>query len=388
MPAVTVSDFREAARRRLPHLFFEYLDGGSYSELTLARNVEDMQSLALRQRVMCDVSELNTAIELFGQSMAMPVALGPIGFAGMFARRGEVQAARAAHHRGLPFCLSTVGICSVEEVSEQAPVPPWYQLYMIRDREYMAELLKRVQACQCPVLVFTVDLPVAGARYRDVHSGMSGQPGLATSLKRVWQGVSRPAWLWDVQLRGRPHSFGNIADAVTENSGFSSFAGWVQRNFDPTVTWDDIAWVRERWPGPIVIKGILDPEDARQALHAGADGLVVSNHGGRQLDGVPSGVAALPAIVDTVAGQVPVLMDGGVRSGLDVLRALALGADACLLGRAWAYALAAGGEKEVARMLGIMRAELRVAMALTGCTDVRQAGRELLVGNAMTPGSS
>ncbi len=379
MVDVTIADYRRTAQKRLPRLFFDYLDGGSYSELTLARNVSDMQALALRQRVMCDVSELSTSTELFGQSMAMPVGLGPIGFAGMFARRGEVQAARAAHKAGVPFCLSTVGVCSVEEVTREAPVPPWYQLYMIRDRDYMAALLGRVQKSACPVLVFTVDLPVAGARYRDVHSGMSGPPGLRTSLRRVWQGVTRPAWLWDVQINGKPHSFGNIADAVTENSGFSSFAGWVQRNFDPTVTWDDIAWVRERWQGPIVIKGILDAEDAREALAAGADGIIVSNHGGRQLDGVPSGVAALPQIVDTVAGQVPVLMDGGVRSGLDVLRALALGADACLLGRAWAFPLAAGGEKAVSRMLGVMRAELRVAMALTGCTDVRTAGRHLLV---------
>lgn len=379
MVAVTVSDYREAARRRLPPLFFEYLDGGSYAELTLARNIDDMQALALRQRVMRDVSELSTDIELFGQKLALPLALGPIGFAGMFSRRGEVQAANAAARAGVPFCLSTVGICSVEEVSEKAPVPPWYQLYLIRDRAYMAELLARVEACHCPVLVFTVDLPVAGARYRDVHSGMSSPPGPITSLRRIWQGVTHPRWLWDVQVNGRPHVFGNIVDAVPDNSGFASFAGWVQRNFDPTVTWDDIAWVRERWKGPIVVKGILDRGDARQAIAAGADGVIVSNHGGRQLDGVPSSVAAMPDIVEAVDGEVPVLMDGGVRSGLDVLRALALGADACLLGRAWAFPLAAGGEKAVARMLGLIRAELKVAMALTGCTDVREAGRELLV---------
>lgn len=379
MVAVTVADYRKAARKRLPPLFFEYLDGGSYAEHTLARNVADMQELALRQRVMCDVSELSTGIELFGQQLAMPLALGPVGFAGMFARRGEVQAARAAHQAGVPFCLSTVGICSVEEVTEHSPVPPWYQLYMIKDRGYMAELIARVQTCQCPVLVFTVDLPVAGARYRDIHSGMAAAPGLATSINRIWQGISHPGWLWDVQLNGKPHTFGNIADAVAENSSFSSFAGWVQRNFDATVSWKDLEWVRERWQGPILIKGILDAEDARAAIAAGADGLIVSNHGGRQLDGVPSTVSALPGIVASVAGKVPVLMDGGVRSGLDVLRALALGADACLLGRAWAFPLAAGGEAALTRLLATLRSELRVAMALTGCTDVRTAGRHLLV---------
>ncbi|MDT8429640.1 MAG: L-lactate dehydrogenase [Pseudomonadales bacterium] len=379
MVAVTVADYRKAARKRLPPLFFEYLDGGSYAEQTLARNVSDMQELALRQRVMCDVSELHTGIELFGQQLAMPLALGPVGFAGMFTRRGEIQAARAAHQTGVPFCLSTVGICSVEEVTEHSPAPPWYQLYMIKDRGYMAELIARVQACQCPVLVFTVDLPVAGARYRDIHSGMSAAPGLATDIKRIWQGITHPRWLWDVQLNGKPHTFGNIADAVSDSSSFSSFAGWVQRNFDATVSWKDLEWVRERWQGPILIKGILDTEDARAAIAAGADGLIVSNHGGRQLDGVPSTVSALPGIVASVDGKVPVLMDGGVRSGLDVLRALALGADACLLGRAWAFPLAAGGEAAVARLLNTLRAELRVAMALTGCTDVRTAGRHLLV---------
>ena len=356
MVSVTIADYREAARKRLPKMFFEYLDGGSYAELTLKRNVADMEAVALRQRVMKDVSKLSMAVELF-------------------ARRGEVQAARAAEKAGIPFTLSTVGICGVEEVARSVVKPIWYQLYMIKDRGYMGELIKRVEAEKCAVLVFTVDLPVAGARYRDVRSGMSAAPGIATDLNRIWQGITHPEWLWDVQVNGQPHSFGNIAAAVTQGSGLGSFSGWVQRNFDATVTWKDIAWVRERWKGPIVIKGVLDPEDAREALAAGADGLVVSNHGGRQLDGVGSSVSALPGIVDAVGDKIPVLMDGGVRSGLC---ALALGAKACLLGRAWAFPLAAQGGAGVTRMLNVMRSELAVAMALTGCTDVRKAGRDLL----------
>ncbi|HVY04252.1 MAG TPA: L-lactate dehydrogenase, partial [Caulobacterales bacterium] len=322
MVSVTVADYREAARRRLPKMFFEYLDGGSYAELTLKRNVADMEAVALRQRVMRDVSKLSMKTEVLGQEMNMPLALGPVGFSGMFARRGEVQAARAAQKAGLPFCLSTVGICSVEEVSKGTEKPIWYQLYMIKDRGFMGELIARVAAQNCPVLVFTVDLPVAGARYRDVRSGMAGAPGLNQDLYRIWQGVTHPEWLWDVQINGKPHTFGNVASAVTESSGFGSFAGWVARNFDATVTWKDLDWVRERWKGPILIKGVLDPEDAREAVRAGADGLIVSNHGGRQLDGVQSSVSAVPAVVEAVGDRIPVLMDGGVRTGLDVLRAL------------------------------------------------------------------
>jgi L-lactate dehydrogenase (cytochrome) len=378
MAIANVADFREAARKRLPRLLFDYIDGGSYGEVTLRRNVADLEALALRQRVMKDVSKLSMKTEWFGQSLPMPIGLGPVGFSGMYARRGEVQAARAAHKAGVPFCLSTVGICSIEEVTQKSQKPIWYQLYMIKDRGFMAELIQRVKACACPVLVFTVDLPLPGARYRDVHSGMSAPPGLRNAVNRAWQGLTHPDWLWDVQLNGGPHTFGNVAAAVKGARGVGQFAQWVQQNFDASVTWKDVAWVRERWDGPIVIKGVLDAEDARAALSVGADGIVVSNHGGRQLDGVSSSIEALPAVVAAVEGRAPVLMDGGVRSGLDVLRALALGAQGCLLGRAWAFALAARGERGVSRMLSIMRAELAVAMSLTGCTDVRQAGRELL----------
>jgi L-lactate dehydrogenase (cytochrome) len=374
----SIGDFREAARRRLPRLLFDYVDGGAYGEVTLRRNVEDFASLPLRQRVMCDVSNRSMETEWFGQRQALPVGLGPVGFSGMFARRGEVQAARAAKQAGVPFCLSTVSICGVDEVVHGVGAPIWYQLYMIRDRAFMADLLARVKALGCPVLVFTVDLPVTGARYREIHSGMSAEPGLATTLNRAWQGITHPAWLWDVQINGRPLIFGNLASAVKDAKGAGQFRSWVESNFDPSLTWKDIAWIRERWDGKFVIKGILDPEDAHEAVQAGADGIVVSNHGGRQLDGVSSTAKALPGIVDAVAGRATVLVDGGIRSGLDVLRALALGADGCLLGRAWAYALAAKGQAGVTQMLAILKAELSTAMALTGCSDVRKASRALL----------
>lgn len=378
MPFACVADFREGARKRLPRLLFDYIDGGSYGELTLARNVSAFQSIALRQRVMRDVSTLNMKTNWFGQDASMPIGLGPVGFSGMYARRGEVQAARAAHKAGVPFCLSTLSICGLEEVATQSGAPAWYQLYILKDRGFVAELIARAKHLRSPVLVLTVDLPVAGSRYRDVHSGMSAPPGARSWLRRAWQGLTHPDWLFDVQFSGAPHTFGNLASAMPNARGVGHFSAWIAKNFDPTVTWKDLDWIRERWDGPIVIKGILDAEDARAAVKAGFDGIIVSNHGGRQLDGVPASIEALPGITEAVDGRAPVLMDGGVRSGLDVLRALALGAQGCLIGRAWAYALAARGGAGVSQMLEILRAELAVAMALTGCTDVRKAGRDLL----------
>jgi len=378
MVVASVSDFRELARRRLPRLFFDYVDGGSYDEVTLGRNVADLRDIALRQRVMIDVSQLSLGTNLFGQSYSMPVGLGPVGFAGMLARRGEAQAARAAAKAGVPFCLSTLGICGVEEVAAASEAPIWFQLYMIKDRGVMRELLARAERMRCAALVFTLDLPVAGARYRDYRGGMSGRPSFGSEARRVWQGLTHPGWLWDVYLGGGPHEFGNLAGCVKDAKGFGRLAAWVAANFDPTLTWEDLAWVRAHWPGPIIVKGILDPDDARAAIAAGVDGLVVSNHGGRQLDGALSSIRALPRIADAVEDRAIVLMDGGVRSGLDVLRALASGAKACLLGRPWAYALGARGQNGVEQALEIIRAELTVAMALTGCTDVRKAGRALL----------
>jgi L-lactate dehydrogenase (cytochrome) len=377
--AASVSDYRELARRRLPRIFFEYIDGGSYAETTLERNVADMEAIALRQRVMRDMSALDMSVTTLGQTLAMPVGLAPVGMSGMYARRGEVQAARAAKAAGVPFCLSAMGVCGVEEVTAGAGLAPWYQLYMLKDRGYMRELLARVKGQGAPVLVFTVDLPVPGARYRDVRSGFTGSSGLSGALNTAWDGLTHPAWMWDVWANGRPHSLGSVAGAVEGKHGrVTDFLSWVARNFDRTVTWKDLDWVRETWDGPIVIKGVLEVADAKEAVKAGAQGLVVSNHGGRQLDGVASSISALPKIAQAVGSDLEVYMDGGVRSGLDVLKAMALGAKACFVGRAWAYALGAGGEAQVARMLGTLKSELAVAMILTGCASVAAAGRELL----------
>ena len=371
-----VADYREAAKRRIPHVLFEYVDGAAYAEQTLRANTADFQTLKLRQRVLVDVSKLSTRTELFGIELPMPLLLGPIGMAGMYARRGEVQAARAAKKAGLPFCLSSLCICDVDEVA--AVAPPWFQLYMLKDRGFMVDYIARAQAASCPVLLFTVDLPVPGTRYRDVRTGLAGPAQPFQPLLRAWDGITHPGWLWDVQINGGPHSFGNIAAAVPEAKGLGDFWGWIGRNFDPSLTWADIDWIRQHWKGPMVLKGVLDADDAREARRVGMDGIIVSNHGGRQLDGAPSTISALPAIADAVGGEMPILLDGGVRSGLDVLKALASGADACLIGRAWAWALGAAGERGVSNVIEVMRGELMTAMALTGCTDVTKAGRELL----------
>jgi L-lactate dehydrogenase (cytochrome) len=371
-----------AARRRLPRFLFEYIDGGSYAETTLRRNIDDLQEVALRQRVLRNVSEIDLSTELFGRRAAMPLALAPVGLAGMNARRGEVQAAKAAAAAGVPFCLSTVSACAIDEVARGESAPFWFQLYMIRDRAFLKDLLAKASDAGCPTLVFTVDMPVPGTRYRDYRSGLAGASGLLGDMRRVGQAMLRPGWSWDVGLFGRPHTLGNVAPVLGKNSGLEDFFAWMRNNFDPRVTWEDLNWVRENWKGPLVIKGVLDPEDARAAVELGADGLVVSNHGGRQLDGVLSSARALPAIAEAVGGRLTILADGGVRSGLDVVRMLALGADGVLVGRAWAYALAARGRAGVAHVLDLFAAEMRVAMALTGVTAVSQINGDVLAREA------
>lgn len=378
MKAASALDYRELARRRLPRFLFEYIDGGSYAEVTLRRNIADLERVALRQRVLRDISSIELKSELFGQQLALPVALAPIGLAGMNARRGEVQAARAAEAAGVPFCLSTVSACDLGEVTRGTKKPIWFQLYMIRDRGFMRDLLAKAAAAQCSALVFTVDMPVPGTRYRDYRSGLAGAPGVGGALRRFAQAATKPDWAWDVGVRGRPHQLGNVAPVLGKNTGLEDFFAWMRNNFDPTVTWKDLDFIRSAWTGPLIIKGVLDVEDARSAAELGADGIVVSNHGGRQLDGVLSTARALPPIAEAVGDRLTVLADGGIRSGLDVVRLLALGAHGVLLGRIWAYALAARGQAGVAHMLQLVEAEMRVAMALTGFTSVAAIDRSAI----------
>lgn len=371
----STTDFREAARRKLPRFLFDYIDGGAYAERTLARNVSDLADLSLRQRVLKDVSQADLSTTLFGHYQALPVALAPVGLTGMYARRGECQAAKAAAAKGVPFCLSTVSVCDLAEVSKASPTPIWFQLYVLRDRAFMRDLLAKAADAGATALVFTVDMPVPGARYRDAHSGMSG-PNAA--MRRLVQAAFKPAWAWDVGVMGRPHTLGNVAPVLGENSGLEDFMGWLGANFDPSIQWKDLEWIRDLWKGPLIIKGVLDPEDAKAAADIGADGIVVSNHGGRQLDGVLSSARALPDIAEAVGDRLTVLADSGVRSGLDVVRMLALGAKGVLLGRAWVYALAARGGPGVSQLLDLIEKEMRVAMALTGVNTLDQIDRSIL----------
>ncbi len=379
----TPRDYRERARRRLPRQLFDYIDGGAYEEATMRANVGDLERLLLRQVVLKDVSRREQATEIAGQSLSMPVILAPVGLCGMFAPRAEAQAARAAAAAGIPFVESTVSICAIEEVAAASPKPPWFQLYVMRDRGYAEDLMARATAVGSPVLVLTIDLAVVGARHRDTRNGIEGAGSAWTRLRRGLDLISHPRWVRDVGIGGKPLTFGNLENAVPGASTPDAFKEWVDAQFDPSVTWDDIAWVREHWGGRLLVKGVLDPQDARRAVEAGVDGIVVSNHGGRQLDSVPSTVRALPEVVDAVAGEVEVLVDGGVRTGLDVVKMLALGARGVLIGRAWAWAVAAQGEAGVRRMLETFRADIDVALALTGNTSVRDLDRGALYGEGV-----
>ncbi|MFH4813953.1 FMN-dependent L-lactate dehydrogenase LldD [Vibrio alginolyticus] len=370
------TDYRAAAKAKLPPFLFHYIDGGSYDERTLKRNTDDLGDVALRQRVLRDMTDLSLETEIFGEKLAMPIALAPVGLTGMYARRGEVQAAKAAEKKGIPFTMSTVSVCPIEEVAPAIERPMWFQLYVLKDRGFMKNVLERAKAAGVTTLVFTVDMPVPGARYRDMHSGMSG-PNAA--MRRVFQAMRHPSWALDVGLLGKPHDLGNISTYRGEPTKLEDYIGWLGANFDPSISWKDLEWIRDFWDGPMVIKGILDEEDAKDAVRFGADGIVVSNHGGRQLDGVLSSAKALPSIADAVKGDLKIFVDSGIRTGLDVARMLALGADCTLLGRSFVYALAAQGGAGVENLLDLYDKEMRVAMTLTGAKSIADLSRDSLV---------
>ena len=360
------SDYRAAAQRILPPFLFHYMDGGAYSEYTLRRNVEDLSEVALRQRILKNMSDLSLETTLFNEKLSMPVALAPVGLCGMYARRGEVQAAKAADAHGIPFTLSTVSVCPIEEVAPAIKRPMWFQLYVLRDRGFMRNALERAWAAGMKTLVFTVDMPIPGSRYRDNRSGMSGPHA---TLRQYLQACTHPRWAMNVGLAGRPLSFGNIEAYTGHKMTMDDYMGFISNNFDPSIAWHDLEWIRDSWQGKLIIKGILDADDARNAVRLGADGIVVSNHGGRQLDGAIPTARALPRVVDAVGDDLTVLADSGVRSGVDVIRLLALGAKGVLLGRAYIYALAAAGEAGVAHLLRLFAEDMKVTMTLTGATS-------------------
>ncbi len=374
----TALDYRELARRRLPRQLFDYLDGGAYEETTLRANGADLEQIRLRQRVMRDVSVRDPSVTVLGQRLSMPIILGPVGLCGMFARRAETQAARAAEAAGVAFVESTMSICGIEEVSAATSTPPWFQLYVMRDRGYAEDLMARARSAGSPVLILTIDLAVVGARHRDTRNALVGDPPGWVKALRALDLVAHPLWVRDVVIEGRPLTFGNLEKAVPGARTPAAFRRWADHQFDPSVTWNDIAWIRANWDGKLVVKGVLDPEDARRAADAGVDGVIVSNHGGRQLDSVPSTTRALPAVVDAVANQVEVLVDGGIRTGLDVIKMMALGARGVLLGRAWAWAVAARGQTGVGHVLEVMRADIDVGLGLTGQTAIADVGRTAL----------
>ncbi|MCL9773935.1 FMN-dependent L-lactate dehydrogenase LldD [Vibrio methylphosphonaticus] len=369
------SDFRQAAKSKLPQFLFDYIDGGANQEQTMQRNTEALQQVRLRQNVLRDMSNLDVSIDLFGEKLDLPIALAPVGITGMYSRRGEVQAAQAAAQKGIPFTLSTVSICPIEEVAPAIRRPMWFQLYVLKDRGFMKSVLERAKAAGVTTLVFTVDMPVPGARYRDKHSGMSGKHA---PVRRVLQAMTHPDWAINVGLRGKPHDLGNISVYRGKTTSLDDYIGWLGANFDPSISWKDLEWIREYWDGPMVIKGILDNQDAKDAVLFGADGIVVSNHGGRQLDGVLSTAEALPRIADSVSGEIKLLVDSGIRSGLDVVKMLALGADCSLIGRSYVYALAAKGEEGVKELLGLYEQEIRVAMTLTGAKSISEIAQHSL----------
>jgi L-lactate dehydrogenase (cytochrome) len=377
MRAVTcIEDLRQIARRKVPKAFFDYAEAGSYSQETLRANRADMERIKLRQRVLVDVDKRDLSTTLMGAKLALPLALAPIGLCGMQHGDGEILACRAAVAAGIPFTLSTMSVCSIEDVAEAVKAPFWFQVYVIRDRGFIRELIARAAAAKCSALVLTVDLQILGQRHCDIKNGMTVPPEI--KLSNVIDIATKPAWALSI-LKGRRKTFGNLAGHVKGMDGVTSLSKWTASQFDPTLNWKDVEWVKSLWPGKLIIKGIMDVDDARLAAKSGADALIVSNHGGRQLDGAPSSISALPKIAEAVGSEIEVMFDGGIRTGADVLRALALGARACMIGRSYVYGLGAGGEAGVAKAIDILGKELDVTMALTGTRNVRDLDRRVLV---------
>jgi len=368
MPTITnIQDLRALAQKRIPKAIFDYADRGSYDERTIGANRADLAALNLRQRVMIDVSDRNLATTLVGEKAAIPVAIAPTGLTGLFHGNGEILGARAAEAFGVPFTLSTMSICSIEDVAAATTKPFWFQLYVMRDRGFSQSLVERAIAAKCSALVLTLDLQIQGQRHRDLKNGLSVPPRL--TLANALDTATKPAWALRV-LFGKRRSFGNLAGHVKNAGNLTTLSQWTASQFDPSLSWDDIAWVRKIWPGKLILKGVLDVEDAKQAAATGADAVVVSNHGGRQLDGAISSIRALPRIVDAIGDRTEILFDGGVQSGQDVLKAMALGARGCLIGKSFLYGLAAMGQAGVAKTLDILARELDVSMALTGTRSV------------------
>ncbi|MGA6967024.1 MAG: alpha-hydroxy acid oxidase [Xanthobacteraceae bacterium] len=370
-----IEDLRQVARRKVPRAFFAYAEAGSYSQATLRSNREDLDRIKLRQRILVDVSQRDLTTTIIGEPARLPIALAPIGLCGMQRGDGEILACRAAHAAGIPFTLSTMSICSIEDVAQAVGKPFWFQLYVMKDRGFIRSLIERAAAAKCSALVLTVDLQVLGQRHCDIRNGMTVPP--VVKLANVIDIASKPGWALSI-LQGKRKTFGNLAGHVRGMDNVTSLAQWTNSQFDPALNWKDVEWVRSLWPSKLILKGILDVEDAKVAAQTGASALVVSNHGGRQLDGAPSSISALPKIADAVGSQIEVMFDGGIRSGQDVLRALALGARSCLIGRSYVYGLGAYGQEGVAKAIDILTKELDVSMALTGMTNVRQLNRSIL----------
>lgn len=370
-----IEDLRQVARRKVPRAFFAYAEAGSYSQATLRSNREDLDRIKLRQRILVDVSQRDLTTTIIGEPARLPIALAPIGLCGMQRGDGEILACRAAHAAGIPFTLSTMSICSIEDVAQAVGKPFWFQLYVMKDRGFIRSLIERAAAAKCSALVLTVDLQVLGQRHCDIRNGMTVPP--VVKLANVIDIASKPGWALSI-LQGKRKTFGNLAGHVRGMDNVTSLAQWTNSQFDPALNWKDVEWVRSLWPSNLILKGILDVEDAKVAAQTGASALVVSNHGGRQLDGAPSSISALPKIADAVGSQIEVMFDGGIRSGQDVLRALALGARSCLIGRSYVYGLGAYGQEGVAKAIDILAKELDVSMALTGMTNVRQLNRSIL----------